>query len=67
MVFVTVTDIVKDEGSLVLFLGVDEDGTRVEFACEHRYAEAIYYALHDGSDEPVVCNVEDYQVVRAWG
>lgn len=61
---VTVTEIVRDEGSIVLFRGVTDDGSAVVFACDHRPAQDIVNALIEG-DEDVTCFIEDWQIVGA--
>lgn len=57
----TVTDVVRDEGSVVLFRGIDEDDRTVTFAADHRPAQAIADALAAG--ELVEVEIEAWQVV----
>lgn len=61
---VTVTEIVRDEGSVVLFRGLTDDDTAVVFACDRRPAQDIVNALIDG-DEDVICFIEPWQIVGA--
>lgn len=60
---VTVTEIVRDEGSVVLFRGLTDDGAAVVFAADHRPAQAIVNALIEGDGDDVVCFVEPWQIV----
>lgn len=60
---VTVTEIVRDEGSVVLFRGLTDDGTAVVFACDHRPAQELLNGLLN--DEEVVAFVEPWQIVGA--
>jgi hypothetical protein len=50
---VTVTDVVSDEGTTILFAGVTDDGLTVTFAADHPAAAAILEALRAGQT-PVV-------------
>lgn len=58
---VTVTEIVRDEGSIVLFSGLTDDGGAVVFACDHRPAQALINGMLN--DEEVVAFVDDWQIV----
>jgi hypothetical protein len=59
---VTVDRIVSDQGTVVLFSGLDESQTlRVTFAVDHRPAQAIADALGAGEDS--VCEVESWQII----
>ena len=66
---ITVTEFVRDEGTIVVFRGVNEDGKDVTFAADHRPAGAILQALqaaaaeHPEIRESVVAEVEDYLVL----
>lgn len=60
---VTVTEIVRDEGSVVLFRGLTDDGTAVVFACDHRPAQELLNGLLN--DEEVVAFVDTWQIVGA--
>lgn len=61
---VTVDRIVADEGSVVLFSGLNEEGDRrITFAADHRPAQAIADALLSGEDPE--CYVESWQIVGA--
>lgn len=60
---ITVTEIVRDEGSVVLFRGLTDDGTAVVFACDHRPAQELLNGLLN--DEEVVAFVEPWQIVGA--
>lgn len=61
---VVVTDVVRDEGSIVLMQGLTTDGSDrvITFACDHRPAQEIVAALEQAED--ALCWVEDWQVVR---
>jgi hypothetical protein len=52
MELITVTGLVRDEGTLVLLSGLTEDNQEVVFACEHRLAPDILAAVERG-EEPV--------------
>lgn len=63
---VTVTEIVRDEGSVVLFRGLTDDDTAVVFAVDHRMAGDIIEALINGDgDESVGVIIEAWQIVGA--
>lgn len=52
----------RDEGSVVMFSGVDEEtGQRRSFVVDHRYAQAIVDAMSDG--EPLELELEPYQLL----
>ena len=58
---VEVLSLVRDEGTVVLFEGVDvEHETRVCFAADHRPARDIVAARE--AHEPVVVDVEPWQI-----
>lgn len=57
---VAVTGVVRDEGTIVVLTGLDEDGCTVVFAADHRMAQDILDAL---SEEPVV-QVPDWAFLR---
>jgi hypothetical protein len=59
---VTVTGLVRDEGSIVVLRGLDEDGCNVIFGADHRMAQDILDALGMG-DEPVA-EVPDWAFLR---
>lgn len=52
---VTVTDLVSDEGTIVVFEGIDEDGTIVTFAADHRMAGGVKPGL--------ACAVEQWAIL----
>jgi hypothetical protein len=60
-----VTDIVRDEGSIVVLQGIATDGTDrvVNFAADHRPAQDIMDAIASGND--VYVEVEPWQIVGA--
>lgn len=64
MAEVTVTGLVRDEGTVVVFSGTTEDDLGVTFACDHRCAQAIVDALEAG-EEPVAV-VEDYLILGTY-
>lgn len=59
----TVTDLVRDEGTIVVLAGLTTDGTdrTVHFACDHRPAGDILAALAAGED--VTVDIDDWQVL----
>jgi hypothetical protein len=62
---ITVTMVVRDEGSIVLMRGVEHETDRiVTFAVEHRPAQDIVDALGRGEDVEVY-DVEDWQVMSS--
>lgn len=60
---VTVTQILRDEGSLVLFRGLTDDGAAVVFAVDHRAAQGLVDGMLN--DEDVIAFVEPWQIVGA--
>ena len=60
---ICVTDIVRDEGSIVVLQGITTDGTDrvMNFACDHRPAQDIINAISQGEDVEV--DVEAWQVL----
>jgi hypothetical protein len=61
MIELTVTEIVRDEGTVVLFRGDRENGSPVTFAVDRRPAYDIANALAAG--EFVEVEIESWQVV----
>jgi hypothetical protein len=61
---VVVTDVVRDEGSVVLLMGLTTDGSDrvITFAADRRPAAEIAAALALGED--VLCSPEPWQIVR---
>jgi hypothetical protein len=54
----------RDEGTIIVLTGTDEQtGDRVSFGADHRPATALYEAALE-QDEPVVAEVDDWQVTR---
>jgi hypothetical protein len=61
---IEVTQIVRDEGSIVLFQGTSlEDGRVVTFAADHRPAQELINGMLN--DEEIIAFVEPWQVVGA--
>lgn len=60
---VTVTDLVADQGTIVLLGGTDEHGHRVVFSADHRPADAILAAVIS-DDEPVIAAVPSWAIVH---
>jgi hypothetical protein len=52
----------RDEGTIIVFTGTDENGDRVTFGADHRPATALYEAALE-QDEPVCAEVESWQVI----
>jgi hypothetical protein len=47
---IAVTQLLRDEGSIVLFQGIDSDGAIVNFGVDHRPARDILDAIEAGED-----------------
>lgn len=64
LIEVTVTGLVRDEGSVVLFSGItnDDDSREITFAVDHRAAQGCVDALAEGD---VTAYVEAWQIVGA--
>jgi hypothetical protein len=70
---VTVTRLVRDEGTIAIFEGTVDDGRRlIRFAADHRPAKAMLAAMiHTSPDgdsawtEPIPATVEPYQVLAS--
>ena len=68
MIGVEVTQLVRDEGSVVLFRGqeLDENGVdykgSVTFACDHRPAYAIAQALEEGEPD-IYVELDEWQII----
>lgn len=62
---VNVTEVVDDQGSIVLFGGtLTEDGRYVVFAVDHRMAQGLADALFTGEyGEAPLAEVESWQVI----
>lgn len=60
---ISIIDVVRDEGSVVVFRGVDDEGRTVTFAADHRPGQAIIEAMDDG--ETVQATVPDWAVLHA--
>lgn len=58
---ITVTDIVRDEGSVVVFLGMPWEGPPITFAVDHRPAQELINGMLNGED--VIALIEPWQVV----
>jgi hypothetical protein len=58
---VTVTELVANEGTIVLFAGHTEDGTRVTFGCDHRMAGPLAEAVM--LDQDPVADVPPWSVL----
>lgn len=67
MIAVTVTGLERDEGSVVVLTGTDEEGAEVSFAADHRMAQAILDHLaacdEDESLDPPVAAVEEWSIL----
>lgn len=48
--YVQVTGLVRDEGTIVVLEGTNDEGETVRFACDHRPAQDIINALEAGQD-----------------
>jgi hypothetical protein len=65
-ILITKDDLInaRDEGSVIVFTGTDDaTGDRVTFGADHRPARDLYEAALEQS-EPVVAEVDDFQVLR---
>ena len=59
---ITATALVRDEGTIVVFEGEDEEsGEVVTFACEHRPARDIAWAIEVG--EMPLCDVPSWAIL----
>lgn len=59
-----VTGPVRDEGTIVVLEGVDEEGRVFHFAADHRPAQDILNALSDPETESeVLVDVEEWQIL----
>lgn len=61
---VVISDVVRDDGTVVLMRGWTCDGTDrvITFVCDHRPAQEIVAALEQG--EECSAFLEDWQIVR---
>lgn len=57
---VTVTAVVADHGTIVVFGGVTDEGRQVHFGVDHRPAQGLADALAEG---PVDAVIEPYQIL----
>ena len=62
-IMVAVGGLVSDEGTLVIFWGIDDNGNEVRFAADHRPAQDILDALAAGEDP--LAEVPVYMLRRA--
>ena len=59
---IAATALVRDEGTIVVFEGEDEEsGEIVTFACEHRPAQDIAWAIETG--EMPLCDVPSWAIL----
>lgn len=65
LTYVTVTGVVRDCGSVVLFSGVinDGDAREITFAVDHGPAQDLAYGL-DVADYDIEVGLEGWQIVR---
>ena len=61
LIEVTVTGIVADHGSIIVFIGTDAEGQTVTFGADHRPGEVIAEALAAG-EWPVV-GLEGWEIL----
>jgi hypothetical protein len=54
---------VRDEGSVIVLEGVDDDGDVYWFACDRRPALDIIHALQSGYETEIDVFVEPWQIV----
>jgi hypothetical protein len=64
-VIVTVSHVVADQGTIVIFDGTDEYGNDVRFAADHRQAQAIADALAYEDDDNILATVPRWAVLGA--
>lgn len=57
-----VTQLVSDQGTVVVFEAVTDAADIITFACDHRCAQQIAHALAWGED-PIEVNVEPWQIL----
>lgn len=60
---VNVDRIVRDEGSVVIFGGDNVYGEMIEFAVDHRPAQALASAILEG-EEAIEVWVEEWQITK---
>jgi hypothetical protein len=58
---VTATQLLSDEGTILVFLGETEDGETVTFAADHRPGRDIAAAIERG-DSPI-CEIPEYMLL----
>jgi len=58
---ISVIDVVRDEGTVIVFYGVDDDGANRTFAADRRMAEDIIHAM--GHGYAPVCEVPDWALL----
>jgi hypothetical protein len=54
----------RDEGTVVVFAGTDQDGGHVTFGADHRAAQDVISGIRDSDDGQVVAEVEPWQVTH---
>lgn len=62
MIEATVIGLERDEGTIVVFSAVTEDGGGLMFACDHHYAQDIVNGLADQEEEVFVA-LQPWQII----
>lgn len=62
---INLTQLVRDEGSVVVFEGLDEEGALVTFAVDHHIAQDLVNLLEAGEDPEV--EVPEWSILGTQG
>jgi hypothetical protein len=64
MLTVELQEVLSDQGTVVVFQGVDDEGRTVRFAVDHRSAQDLADILYEDGPFPVA--IEDWQVLGVF-
>ena len=59
---ISATEVVRDEGTMIVFAGIDDDGINRTFAADRRAAGSILAAMSRG--HAPVCDVPRWALLR---
>lgn len=62
---INLTQLVRDEGSVVVFEGLDNEGLLVTFGVDHRTAQDLVNLLEAGEDPDV--EVPEWSILKTQG
>jgi len=62
-IMVEAQEVLRDEGTIVVFKGVDQSGTEVVFVADHRMARDIVEALRTPGEMPPQCFVPGWAIL----